>query len=105
MTAHRQRIDFEGINRAAVANGLLVLGRWLPNGRVQAGEFVALNPRRHDRKLGSFRININSGAWADFALSGVSGGDFVSLGAYLFDMSQVEAAEGLARMLGVPVHV
>ena len=44
-------------------------------------------------------MNVNSGRWGDFA-AGVSGGDLVSLTAFLFDINQGEAAHRLADMLG-----
>ncbi|WP_417449770.1 hypothetical protein [Kordiimonas sp.] len=39
----------------------------LPQGKRMAREWVAFNPTRSDRSSGSFRINLNSGAWADLA--------------------------------------
>jgi hypothetical protein len=72
----------------------------LPGGRLQRREYVALNPKRVDRHLGSFRINVGTGRWADFA-TGDGGGDPISLAAYLFDLSQFEAARQLAEMLGL----
>jgi hypothetical protein len=60
---------------------------------------VALNPRRHDRRLGSFSINVRTGKWADFA-TGDKGRDVVSLGAYLFAISQLESARALVTILG-----
>jgi len=59
---------------------------------------VALNPRRHDRSPGSFKVNLRTGRWADFA-TGDKGGDPVSLAAYLFNLSQADAARRLAAML------
>jgi hypothetical protein len=59
-----------------------------------------LNPKRADRRLGSFSINLTTGRWADFA-TGDKGGDVVSLAAYLFDLSQAEAAGRIAAMLGL----
>ena len=99
-----RRIDFAGINRAALARVLDLLGRWLPDGRLNAREYVARNPRRADRRAGSFRVNVDSGRWADFAVAGASGGDIVSLAAYLAGVSQGEAARELADMLGVPLY-
>jgi hypothetical protein len=64
-------------------------------------EYTARNPRRPDRNAGSFRINLNTGRWADFAI-GDGGGDVISLAAYLFGVSQIEAARRLADLLGVP---
>ena len=93
-------VDFGAVNAAARANLLSVLERVLPNGRRQRREYLALNPRRADRRLGSFQINLQTGKWADFA-TGDKGGDPISLVAYLADVSQSEAARLLARMLGV----
>ena len=68
------------------------------DGRV--AKFVALNPQRGDRHLGSFKINLKTGVWADFA-SGDKGSDPVSLVAFIEDCRQGEAALKLARMLGL----
>jgi hypothetical protein len=91
-------IDFAEINRAALAAFPAVLARILPGGKRTGAEVVALNPRRADRNLGSFKVN-RYGRWCDFA-TGDKGGDPVSLVAYIADVSQVEAACLLARMLG-----
>lgn len=56
---------------------------WLPSGRLEGHEWVALNPLRNDRRLGSFKINLHTGSWADFAIE-KSGVGAVSLYAYLF---------------------
>ncbi len=103
MTDGGKRIDFAGIDRAALANVDRILARWLPGGRINGAEYVARNPRRNDRRLGSFKINTETGKWTDFA-TGDRGGDLVSLAAYLSGLSQVEAARQLADMLGVPFH-
>lgn len=73
---------------------------WLPNGRREGREYVALNPTRCDRHLGSFRINIHTGRWADFATHD-RGGDPVSLYAYLNGLRQGSAARQLAEIWGV----
>jgi len=93
-------IDFRRVNQAALLDLTALLRRWLPDGRVVGGEYIARNPRRHDRNPGSFKINIRTGRWADFA-TGDRGGDVVSLSAYLAGTGQAEAARGLAEMLGV----
>ena len=93
-------IDFPGINRAALAVLPSLLDRWLPDGRREGHEWVARNPRRVDRNLGSFRINMSTGRWSDFA-TGDAGGDPISLAAYLFDLTQTEAARRVADMLGI----
>ena len=98
-------IDFKGVAREAQRHNLAVLRGLLPDGVVDGnrGEYVALNPRRRDRHRGSFRINLATSRWADFALDddAARGGDLISLVAYLSDIRQSEAARGLMRMLGM----
>jgi hypothetical protein len=86
-------IDFAEINRAALAAFPVVLARLLPGGKRLGAEIVALNPRRADRRPGSFKVNRYTGRWADFA-TGDKGGDPISLVAFLahFDMWGEEAA-------------
>jgi len=95
-------VDFPRVNRAAITVLPALLARWLPDGRKVGHEYVALNPKRSDRRAGSFRINLHTGKWADFA-TGDKGGDPVSLAAYLAGISnQAEAARHLSHMLGIP---
>ena len=95
-----RRLDFGTINAAALSNLPALLGRWLPDGRENGREYEARNPRRMDRHPGSFRVNLRTGRWADFATD-KRGGDPVSLAAFLFGLSQAEAARRLAVMLGL----
>ncbi|MGA7450035.1 MAG: hypothetical protein WBW73_01740 [Rhodoplanes sp.] len=96
----RPTIDFDVVNRAALGVLPVLLDRWLPGGRRAGREYVALNPCRADRTLGSFKVNLSTGRWADFA-TGDRGGDVISLAAYLFDLPQGEAARLIASMLGI----
>ncbi len=96
-------LDFAVINAAALSQLPVLLDRWLPEGKVQGHEYVARNPRRTDRHPGSFKLNIRTGRWADFATD-ARGGDVISLAAYLFGLKQGEAARKLAEMLGVSVN-
>jgi len=96
---HKQ-VNFTLINAVALRALPLILSRWLPDGKRQGREFVAKNPTRADRTPGSFRINVLTGKWSDFATDD-RGGDPVSLAAYLFRLSQVDAARRLADMLGM----
>lgn len=93
-------VDFVRINAAALSALPALLARWLPDGRWAGHEYVARNPKRADRRLGSFKVNSRTGRWGDFA-AGATGGDPVSLAAYLAGLSQVDAARELARMLGI----
>lgn len=98
----RRAVDFARINAAALPRLPELLERWLPDGRRVGCEYVARNPRRNDKHAGSFKVNLESGRWADFAAGDtVRGGDVVALAAYLAGCSQREAAEQLARALGV----
>ena len=98
------RLNFPAINSAARSALLPLLRRWLPDGHVERLEYVARNPKRADRRPGSFRVHIGSGpkagVWRDFAAD-VGGADPVSLCAYLHDLGQADAARRLADMLGV----
>jgi hypothetical protein len=99
MTTYRP-IAYRRIAETARANCVSVVTRWLPRGKRQGMEWCALNPRRNDRHIGSFRINLRTGAWADFAIE-ERGGDLIALAAYLYSLSQAEAALKIAQMLGV----
>lgn len=93
-------IDFVLISRAALAVLPQLLQRWLPGGQIVGAEYVVRNPTRHDQRPGSFKVNLRTGQWSDFAI-GTKGGDPISLGAYLAGCGQVEAARRLAAMLGI----
>jgi len=95
-----QGLTFQRVNDAALSSLPALLRRWLPDGKQRGHEYVALNPLRNDSKHGSFSVNIRTGRWADFA-TGDKGGDIISLTAYLFRLSQVEAKNKIAKMLGM----
>jgi hypothetical protein len=96
----RGRIDFRKVSSEAAARAETILRRWLPDGHREGLEWVARNPRRDDRRAGSFKVNLRTGAWGDFA-TGDKGGDLVSLAAFLFGLTQAEAAKRVADMLGI----
>lgn len=91
---------FDAVNRTALPMLESLCARWLPDGKRQVNEWVALNPTRADNRAGSFKVNIRTGHWADFATD-ARGGDAISLRAYLEGMSQIEAARLLADELEV----
>ena len=97
-------ISFETVNRAAIAALPAILARLVPGGKIVAREYIVRNPTRADRHPGSFKINIRTGYWADFA-TGDKGGDPISPVAYLEGASQGEAARLLGRMLGLETRV
>jgi hypothetical protein len=95
-----RRVDFDQINRAALAQAGAVVRGLLPEGRQEGHEWVARNPLRPDKRLGSFKVNLSTGKWADFA-SGDKGGDLVALAAFVAGLPQREAAIRLAESMRV----
>lgn len=94
------RIDFGRVAQAALMHSETICRRWTPDGRLEGHEWVAINPKRADRRRGSFKINLRTGRWSDFA-TGDGGHDLVSLAAYLFDLRPRDAAIKVAEMVGV----
>ena len=62
--------------------GLAHVRSWLPHGKMEGDEWVCLNPTRNDNKEGSFKVNLITGKWNDWA-DHQAGTDVVSLYAYL----------------------
>ena len=96
----RDNVNFAAVNQAALGYLPSLVRQWCPDGKRCGREYVALNPTRPDMHPGSFSVNLETGRWADFS-TGDRGGDPVSLAAYVFGTSQVEAARTLAAVLGV----
>ncbi len=97
------RIDFRRIADTAARHAETIVRRWLPDGRREGAEWVAINPTRTDSRKGSFKVNLTTGRWSDFA-TGDGGGDLISLAAYLHWLDQVAAARRVAEMLGINPH-
>lgn len=95
-----RRIGFQRISVLALGHADCLASRWLADGHREGAEWVARNPTRADHKTGSFKVNLITGCWSDFA-TGDKGGDLISLAAYLFSLSQKDAALKLAEMLGI----
>ncbi len=94
------KIDFPRLRADLQPHIEWAVRQLLPDGRLEGREWVALNPTRTDRHAGSFRINVLTGFWADFA-TGDKGGDVIALCAYLQNCSQIEAARRLINMTAV----
>ena len=103
MIGSRHRVAFGRIADAALGHADVLARRWLPDGRREGREWVAMNPTRADARKGSFKVNLATGQWSDFA-TGDAGGDLIALGAYLFDLDQAEAARKIAAALGIDPH-
>ena len=96
----RRSINFRRVAEEAAAHAQSILERWLSDGRREGGEWTARNPKRADARLGSFKVNLRTGLWCDFA-TGDRGRDLIALAAFLFDLPQDEAARRVAEMIGV----
>ena len=94
-------LQFDAVNAAALRLFPGLLYQWFPGGSVHGDEYDVLNPIRDDRSRGSFRINIASGNWGDFATD-LRGKSPISLYAQFFcDGSHPEAAKQIARQIGL----
>jgi len=103
-TAKRKQsnhIDFADVNRRCMAAMPGLVFQLVPGGMLRGAEYVVRNPTRADRKPGSFKINVKTGQWADFADPNATGGDVIALAAYLHGTNQGQAARYLASLLGV----
>jgi hypothetical protein len=98
------RIDFETIRTVTLRNALDICQLTVPGGRVVGVEYVVKNPKRVDRHAGSFKINLRTGQWADFATN-ERGGDLIALIAWRYDLSQSEAAKRLASFYSLEAVV
>jgi len=75
-------------------NPIAVLRELVGQGRIEGSDYVALNPRRNDVKLGSFRVDISTGRFHDFA-TGDRGGSVIDLAMFVYNCGIVEAAQRL----------
>ena len=95
----QSKVDFVALNQWAVKALPAILNRFLPGGVMRGQEYIARNLTRADRHLGSFKINMHTGCWADFA-TGDAGGDIISLIAYVQRIGQADAARLVQEMVG-----
>jgi hypothetical protein len=94
-------LDFQIVAQTALVQGHSLLVEWLPGGRVEGKEYTAVNPTRGDRKPGSFKVNLATGAWADFATHDAKGGDLISLFGYLHNLEPKDALYRVAERVAV----
>jgi putative DNA primase/helicase len=92
-------------SRFSFSEKVSVLERLIPGIRdLQGGDYIALNPRRDDRELGSFRIDIETGKFNDFA-SDDKGGDIIDLTALAYGCDLPTAARKLSDIIGSPSSI
>ena len=93
------KINFTQVKNFLKGHEKAILKHLLPTSQTAGSEYIALNPTRNDKNLGSFRINTTTWKWADFA-TGDKGGDIISLYAYIKSVNQLTAAKELLRLIG-----
>jgi hypothetical protein len=94
-------VDFAAVRAASLSSIEMLASKWLPHGKRLGNEWIATNPTRADRRPGSFKINLVTGVWADFA-TGDRGGDIMDLRLYVFGGDPIDAAKEVGDLLGVP---
>jgi len=95
----RKWLDFDKVRVCALSNAHVLCRELLPDGQIRGSEYVARNPLRDDRRPGSFKINLRTGAWADFA-SDARGNDLIGLVGYVRQTDRVRAAQWIDRQFG-----
>ena len=89
-------VSFQEIKQGYKQCPIEILKRLVGNGKIEGGDYVALNPRRSDKKAGSFRIDIASGKFHDFS-TGDSGSSIIDLTAFVYDCDLLTAAQKLQQ--------
>ena len=92
--------DFQSIKQKYRENPLAILKQLVGRGQIEGSDYVILNPNRNDSKLGSFRIDISTGRFHDFA-TGDRGGSIIDLAAFAYNCDIVEAAKHLQQLFMV----
>ncbi|WP_175908932.1 DUF927 domain-containing protein [Burkholderia sp. BCC1640] len=100
LTAAIPSVPFKQIAAVALEHFGEVIDILDLEGEYHGREFVAYNPRRDDRELGSFSINTETGFFADFACDDeCRGRDLITLAAYVWDCGMTAAAKRLLNEL------
>lgn len=94
-------IDFKGIDEAAKGALASLVQKWIPGGIMEGDEYVVRNPTRTDGKPGSFKINVKTAVWCDWAGGEKDKGNgAITLYAYARSIRNGEAARAIAEELG-----
>ncbi len=92
-----QSIDYKALNTSLLPRLAQLIKGWLPKGRREGNEWKVGS--RKGEQGSSFSINVVTGLWADFSEDDpkAKGGDVISLYAYIFELSNHEAANALSK--------
>lgn len=88
--------NLDALKSSLLAQSKTLVPQWLPSGKPNGHEWVALNPTRPDRSLGSFSVNLRTGQWAEMNPQYADKGtNLVSLYAYINGMEFEDAVKAL----------
>lgn len=94
-------LDFEGLAEFLLHKINQFLPSWLPGGKIVGREYVCGGIRGGPGD--SFKVNTQTGRWAEFASDNVKGGDMISLFAAIHGIDQGESAKRLAGQFNFPL--
>ena len=84
-------MNFKELNAELLPQAEYHVYKWLPGGKRSGVQYAVKNPMRDDKSIGSFKINLETGKWKDFA-HGEGGGDLIALYKYIFQCESMSAA-------------
>jgi putative DNA primase/helicase len=88
--------NLDALKSSLLAQSKTLVSTWLPSGKPNGHEWVALNPTRPDRSLGSFSVNLRTGQWAEMNPKYAhKGTNLVSLYAYINQIEFEDAVKAL----------
>ena len=90
-------VSFQKIKQQYKQCPIEILKKLVGNGKIEGGDYVVLNPRRSDKKAGSFRIDISSGKFYDFATRD-RGGSILDLAMFVYNCDLLTAAQKLQQL-------
>ncbi len=90
-------VSFQEIKQKYKQCSIEILKRLVGNGKIEGGDYVALNPKRNDNRLGSFRIDVQTGRFHDFA-TGDRGGSILDLASFVYDCDLLTAVQKLQQL-------
>lgn len=91
------KLDFEGLASALLARAGEFMTTWLPGGHMEGREYCCGDI--HGGPGNSMKVNLSTGAWADFA-GDIKGGDLISLFGQIENIKNGDAAKRLADQIG-----
>lgn len=92
-------MDFQRIAATALLSADTLLPRWLPAGKRERNEYRTGNLRGDAGR--SLAVDLTTGKWRDRAEEGIGGGDLIALYAAIHGVKQSDAAQAVAKELGI----